>query len=89
MRLTKATRAITDCVEGTPLRHAYASLLMATGESTKVGSEWMGHTDAAMTLNVHGRLFPEPEDLTRAGVGRAFGVMSAGCAPDVPSQPEG
>ncbi len=52
-------------------------------------SERLGHTNAAMTLNVYNHLFPESEDRTRAAVDRAFGVVSGECAPDVPSQPEG
>ncbi|MDQ0937269.1 uncharacterized protein YqgV (UPF0045/DUF77 family) [Streptomyces turgidiscabies] len=32
---------------------------MAAGESVKVVSERLGHTNAAMTLNVYSRLFPE------------------------------
>ncbi|MER5750751.1 tyrosine-type recombinase/integrase [Streptomyces sp. NPDC002088] len=35
------------------LRHACASLLIAAGESVKVVSERLGHTDAAMTLNAY------------------------------------
>ncbi|MEU9406700.1 tyrosine-type recombinase/integrase [Streptomyces sp. NPDC048281] len=54
------------------LRHACASLLIAAGESVKVVSERLGHTSAAMTLNVYSHLFPESEE----------------CAPDVPPQSE-
>ncbi len=50
-------------------------------------SERLGHTNAAMTLNVYSHLFPEPQDRTGVAVG-AFGVVSGECAPDVPSQPE-
>nr|WP_256255049.1 tyrosine-type recombinase/integrase [Streptomyces sp. cf124] len=69
------------------LQHAYASLPIAAGESVKVVSERLGHTNAAMTLNVYSHLFPEPQDRTGVAVG-AFGVVSGECAPDVPSQPE-
>lgn len=70
------------------LRHTYASLLIAAGESVKVVSERLGHTNAAMTLNVYSHLFPESEVRTRAAVDRAFGVVTEECAPDVPSQSE-
>ncbi|WP_374330449.1 tyrosine-type recombinase/integrase [Streptomyces sp. PSKA30] len=70
------------------MRHAYASLLIAAGESVKVVSERLGHTNAAMTLNVYSHLFPESEERTRAAVDRAFGALTGECAPDVPSQPE-
>ncbi|MGX1562003.1 tyrosine-type recombinase/integrase [Streptomyces sp. NPDC055506] len=68
------------------MRHAYASLLIAAGESVKVVSERLGHTNAAMTLNVYSHLFPESEDRTRAAVDRAFDALATGSAPDVPSQ---
>lgn len=54
------------------LRHAYASLLIAGGESVKVVSERLGHTNAAMTLNVYSHLFPDSEDRTRKAVDAAF-----------------
>lgn len=54
------------------LRHAYASLLIAGGESVKVVSERLGHTNAAMTLNVYSHLFPDSEDRTRRAVDAAF-----------------
>lgn len=54
------------------LRHAYASLLIAASESVKVVSERLGHTDAAMTLNVYSHLFPDSEDRTRKAIDGAF-----------------
>lgn len=54
------------------LRHAYASLLIAGGESVKVVSERLGHTNAAMTLNVYSHLFPDSEDRTRRAIDAAF-----------------
>jgi integrase len=71
------------------LRHDHASLLIAAGESVKVVSERLGHTNAAMTLNVYSHLFPESEERTRAAVDRAFGALAEECAPDVPSQSDG
>jgi integrase len=64
------------------LRHAYASLLIAGGESVKVVSERLGHTNAAMTLNTYSHLFPDTEEKTRKAIDAAFATPSA---PDVPS----
>ncbi|WP_326644731.1 tyrosine-type recombinase/integrase [Streptosporangium sp. NBC_01755] len=54
------------------LRHAYASMLIAGGESVKVVSERLGHTNATMTLNVYSHLFPDSEDRTRKAIDTAF-----------------
>lgn len=54
------------------LRHAYASMLIAGGESVKAVSERLGHTNAAMTLNVYSHLFPDSEDRTRRAIDAAF-----------------
>ncbi|MFG3231822.1 tyrosine-type recombinase/integrase [Streptomyces antibioticus] len=54
------------------LRHTYASLLIAAGESVKVVAERLGHTNAAMTLNVYSHLFPDSEDKTRRAIDGAF-----------------
>ncbi|MGG7571686.1 tyrosine-type recombinase/integrase [Streptomyces sirii] len=40
------------------LRHHYASLLIKHGESVKTVSERLGHTNAAMTLNIYTHLWP-------------------------------
>lgn len=48
------------------LRHHYASLLIKHGESVKTVSERLGHTNAAMTLNIYTHLWPTP----RSGPGR-------------------
>lgn len=54
------------------LRHAYASALIAAGESVKAVSERLGHTNAAMTLNTYAHLFPDSEDRTRRAIDAAF-----------------
>ncbi|MER6226348.1 tyrosine-type recombinase/integrase [Streptomyces sp900105755] len=45
-----------------PLRHHYASLLIKHGESVKTVSERLGHTNAAMTLNIYTQLWPDSEE---------------------------
>ncbi|WP_405811640.1 site-specific integrase [Streptomyces sp. NBC_01520] len=46
------------------LRHHYASLLIKHGESVKAVSERLGHTNAAMTLNIYTHLWPDSEERT-------------------------
>ncbi|MGW3186349.1 tyrosine-type recombinase/integrase [Streptomyces ardesiacus] len=65
------------------LRHTYASLLIAAGESVKVVSERLGHTNAAMTLNVYSHLFPDSEDRTRRAIDGAFATSETGAADSV------
>lgn len=54
------------------LRHTYASLLIEAGESVKVVSERLGHTNAAQTLNTYSHLWPDSEDKTRRAIDGAF-----------------
>ena len=56
------------------LRHAYASVLIGAGQSVKVVSERLGHSNAAMTLNVYSHLWPADEDKTRQAVDAAYEV---------------
>jgi integrase len=55
------------------LRHFYASVLIRAGESVRVVSERLGHTNAAMTLNVYAHLWPADDDRTRQAVEAALG----------------
>lgn len=55
------------------LRHAYASALIAAGESVKVVQTRMGHASAVVTLDVYGHLFPDSDDRTRAAVDAYLG----------------
>jgi len=50
------------------LRHFYASALIRAGLSVKVVSERLGHSNAAMTLNVYSHLWPDDEDRTRQAI---------------------
>ena len=61
------------------LRHFYASALIRSGLSVRVVSERLGHSNAAMTLNVYAHLWPDDEDRTRQAIDRLF------AAPTTPS----
>jgi integrase len=54
------------------LRHFYASALIRAGLSVKVVSDRLGHSNAAMTLNVYSHLWPDDEDRTRAAIDDVF-----------------
>jgi integrase len=60
------------------LRHYYASLLIAYGESVKAVQERLGHASARETLDTYSHLFRDSADTTRAAVDAALG----GAAPD-------
>ena len=57
------------------LRHQFASLLLAEGESLKVGSELLGHQDSALSLRTYIHVLPEAKDET---VGRLDKMVKAG-----------
>jgi integrase len=58
------------------LRHYYASVLIRAGESVKVVQERLGHTSAAMTLDVYSHLWASDDDRTRAAVEDALGTLA-------------
>ena len=62
------------------LRHHYASVLLAQGESVIAVAERLGHHNAALVLSTYGHLMPDSEDRTRRAVATAW----AACAPLVP-----
>jgi integrase len=66
------------------LRHHFASLLLAAGESVIAVAERLGHDDAALALSTYGHLMPDSEERTRRAVDAAWGAAAAACAPDVP-----
>ena len=76
LRLSEANRAWRGaCVKaGAPglrmhdCRHAYASALIAAGESVKTIQARLGHASAMVTLDVYGHLWPDSEERTRAAV---------------------
>lgn len=70
-------RAVRDSglpVDTTPhdLRHHYASVLLAAGESVVAVAERLGHDNANLVLSTYGHLMPDSEDRTRRAVDRAW-----------------
>jgi integrase len=61
------------------LRHHYASVLLAQGESVVAVAKRLGHENAALVLSTYGHLMPDSEDRTRRAVDLAWS-----CAPSVP-----
>jgi integrase len=66
------------------LRHHYASVLLAAGESVVAVAERLGHEDASLVLSTYGHLMPDSDDRTRSAIDAAWGAARASCAPDVP-----
>jgi integrase len=80
-KLFRATVARTTLPKGTSshdLRHHYASVLLAAGESVVAVAARLGHENAALVLSTYGHLMPDSEDRTRRAVDDAW------CAPRVP-----
>jgi integrase len=66
------------------LRHHYASVLLAAGESVVAVAERLGHEAASLVLSTYGHLMPDSDDRTRSAIDAAWDAASASCAPDVP-----
>ncbi|MFF9345640.1 tyrosine-type recombinase/integrase [Streptomyces sp. NPDC014734] len=64
------------------LRHFYASVLLDAGESIKAVSQYLGHTDPALTLRVYAHLMPSSQERTRNAIDGLFLPASEG--PDGP-----
>lgn len=62
------------------LRHHYASVLLAAGESVVAVAERLGHADATLVLRVYGHLLADREDHTRRAVDAAYTVEIVGSA---------
>lgn len=58
------------------LRHHYASVLLAAGESVVAVAERLGHEDATLVLTTYGHLMPDSEDRTRKAVDGAWNAVS-------------
>lgn len=50
------------------LRHAYASALIAAGESVKTVQTRLGHASVVVTLDTYGHLWPDSDERTRAAI---------------------
>ena len=60
------------------LRHHYASVLLAAGESVVAVAERLGHENAALVLTTYGHLMPDREDHTRRAVDDAWSSTADG-----------
>jgi integrase len=54
------------------LRHHYASVLLAAGESVVGVAERLGHASASLVLSVYGHLLPGSDDRTRSAIDDAW-----------------
>jgi integrase len=59
------------------LRHHYASVLFAAGESVVAVAERLGHENATLVLKTYGHLMPDSEDRTRRAVDEAWCAITA------------
>lgn len=66
------------------LRHHYASVLLAAGESVVAVAERLGHENAQLVLSTYGHLMPDSEDRTRRALDAAWSR-----APSAPQETEG
>lgn len=69
------------------LRHTAASLAVQSGANVKTVQRMLGHTSAAMTLDVYSDLFDEDLDAVASALdaaARAAGVDQAGSTPSTP-----
>lgn len=70
------------------LRHHFASVLLAAGESVVAVAEWLGHDNATLVLTTYGHLMAGSEDRMRKAIDGAYADISAdSCAPCVPQRP--
>ena len=58
------------------LRHHYASVLLAAGESVVAVAERLGHENATLVLSTYGHLMPDLEDRTRRAVDEAWSAIT-------------
>ena len=54
------------------LRHHFASVLLAAGESVVAVAERLGHENATLVLKTYGHLMPDSEDRTRRAIDDAW-----------------
>lgn len=58
------------------LRHHYASVLLAAGQSVVAVAELLGHENAALVLSTYGHLMPGSEDVARRLVDAAWSTAA-------------
>lgn len=58
------------------LRHHYASVLLAAGESVVAVAELLGHEDGSLVLTTYGHLMAGREDHTRRAVDAAYNAVT-------------
>jgi integrase len=56
------------------LRHVYASALIHAGESVKTVQRRLGHSSAAMTLDVYSHLWPDSDERSRGAIDGFLGA---------------
>ncbi|NEB30778.1 site-specific integrase [Streptomyces sp. SID14446] len=54
------------------LRHFYASALLDGGETIKAVSEYLGHSNAALTLKIYAHLMPSSQERTRTAIAAIY-----------------
>ncbi|WP_336318790.1 tyrosine-type recombinase/integrase [Streptomyces lavendofoliae] len=54
------------------LRHFYASALLDRGENIKAVSEYLGHSNAALTLRIYAHLMPSSQERTRSAIASVY-----------------
>lgn len=54
------------------LRHFYASALLDGGENIKAVSEYLGHSNAALTLRIYAHLMPSSQERTRTAIASVY-----------------
>jgi integrase len=59
------------------LRHYFASLLIAHGESVKTVQARLGHASASETLDTYSHLWPDSEDRTRRAIDEVLNAHAA------------
>ena len=60
------------------LRHHYASVLLAAGESIVAVAERLGHENSSLVLSTYGHLMPDSEDRTRRAIDEAWSATLDG-----------
>jgi integrase len=72
------------------LRHHFASLLLASGQSVIAVAELLGHENATLVLSTYGHLMPGGDDLARKAVDAAWAAAAAasGEPPTAQGRPE-